>query len=130
VEEDVPDHYNSPACHTHALFVRCPEVVTAADAGGGGWVRAFPRVMRLRVHGNPANDTGVSLIPFQGFSPVLKSLSVLFNTLPNSQIFDLIPPPPEDLTLVTDRVDIGCASNFDAAHGRLTSDLARVYWDP
>ena len=112
-----PNRSNSPACHTHTLLVRCPEVITAADAEEGGWIRTFPRVARLRVHGNPANDMEVSLIPFHVFSPVLKSLSIFFNTLPNSQVFDLISSLPllEDLTLVIDGVDVGGASNLDAA---------------
>ena len=38
-----PDPSNSPAYHAHTLLVRFPQVVTAADAGEGGWVRTFSR---------------------------------------------------------------------------------------
>ena len=50
-----PDTSNSPAHHTHSLFVSCVEVVTVADADEGGWVRAFSRVTRLAVHTFSAN---------------------------------------------------------------------------
>ncbi|KAF9646818.1 hypothetical protein BDM02DRAFT_2890061 [Thelephora ganbajun] len=105
-----PDHSSSPAYHTRALLVGCPEVVTNADAGGGGWVRTFSRVIRLGVHGNPATVSGreVSLTPFHRFSLSLKDLHIVSKTLPDSQIFDLISTLPllEDLTLGINGVDV------------------------
>ena len=52
-------------------------------------------------------STEVSLTPFYGFSPVLKSLHILVNMLQNSQIFDLISSLPilEDMTLAANGTD-------------------------
>ena len=41
-----PDPANSPACYTRLLSIDCVEVVTAADAEEGGWIRAFSKVVR------------------------------------------------------------------------------------
>jgi len=49
-KETFPDSGNSPAYHTRSPFVGCPRSVTAADAEEGGWIRAFSRVVRLKVH--------------------------------------------------------------------------------
>ena len=95
-----PDPSNSPAYYTHVLSVKCPQVVTAADAGKGGWIQAFSRVVRLSLD-NP-DDPKVSLAPFYGFSPVLKSLRVS-STLPQiSHIFNFARSFPllEDLALI------------------------------
>ena len=100
---------NSPAYHTHTLSVHCPEEVANTDGEEDGWIRGFSRVERfnLVVSGNPLaniSDLEVTLTPFHGFSPVLKSLHVSYSTLQTSQIFDLISSLPvlKDLTLVTD----------------------------
>jgi len=71
-----PDPANSPAYHTRSLSVGCPQFVTVADAGEGGWLRAFSRVVQLKVDTNFEGHHGseVSLVPFHNFSPVLKSL--------------------------------------------------------
>ena len=98
-----PGQSNSPACHTHTLSVGCPEEVTTADAEQGGWIRSFSRVVWLVVHGNPV----VSLTPFHGFSPAPKYLCILSNTLPNSQIFDLIcslPPSRGGINGIEDNI--------------------------
>ena len=104
-----PDTSNSPAHHTHSLFVSCVEVVTVADADEGGWVRAFSRVTRLVVHTFSANfnHPTVSLIPFHGFSPVLKNLRIFSTTLRTSQILDLVSTLPqlEDLSVTSVRDD-------------------------
>ena len=100
-----PDHASSPAYHTHTLFVGCPGDVTVADAEQGGWIRSFSRVVELVVYssrGKP-HPPEVSLIPFHGFSPVLKCLDVYSSTLSTSETFALISSLPllEDLTLST-----------------------------
>jgi hypothetical protein len=48
-KETFLDPSNSPAYHTRTLMVGCPQVVTAADADEGGWIRTFSRVVRLNV---------------------------------------------------------------------------------
>ena len=44
-----PDPANSPAYYTRFLEIGCVELVTAADAEEGGWIRAFSNVVRLDV---------------------------------------------------------------------------------
>jgi len=98
-----PDIADSPACHARTLFISCPWLIVAADAGEGGWIRAFSRVAKLDV----ANDTRyftvmeISLAPFRKFSPTLKSLCIGPIRLPNAWLFDLICSFPllEDLSL-------------------------------
>jgi hypothetical protein len=41
MEEDVSGSFNSPARYAKTLSVGCPQVVTAADAEAGGWIRGF-----------------------------------------------------------------------------------------
>ena len=123
-----PDPSASPARYTKALFVDCPHAVTAADTGEGGWIRAFSKVAQLEVgclHGGPA----ISLIPFHGFSPVMKILHLNF-TLPSpSEIFNLILSFPllEDLTVVsygTELTDNGDGSDELSATAQLSNPPA------
>ena len=114
-----PDHSSSPAYHARTLWIGCPEVVTVGDAEEGGWIRAFSRVEQLVVRGNPTNVgdlESITLTPYHGFSPTLKSLRVFFNTLPNPQIPDLISTLPilENMSLVTNGFDIDDVFSFDA----------------
>ena len=100
-----PDPSNSPAHHTRFLSIRCPHVVTAGDAEEGGWIRTFSRVVCLDIASGlvlDSDDTEVSLTPFRGFSPVLKTLRLLWAEIKLSQIFNLICslPPLENLILV------------------------------
>jgi hypothetical protein len=100
-----PDPFNSPAYHTHTLSVLCSHAVTPADGEAGGWITGFSRVVRLVLDAQEAYvyDTPIPLVPFHGFSPVLKSLHMTFVVPPSSRIFDLILSFSllEDLTLVT-----------------------------
>jgi hypothetical protein len=48
-EETFPDPSTSPACYANILFIDCIQVVTAADAEAGGWIRGFSRVVHLKV---------------------------------------------------------------------------------
>ena len=113
-----PDQSSSPAYYTHTLLVSCLEDVTVADAEQGGWIRSFSRVVELHVYDRTMglNPLRVSLVPFHGFSPVLKYLLVASSTLSNSEIFALISSLPllEDLTLLTKRNNIDDdAPNFN-----------------
>jgi hypothetical protein len=99
-----PNHANSPAYHTHTLFIGCPQAVKEADAEEGGWIQTFSRVERLMVDCTRAafNNTEISLAPFHKFSPSLKSLRVISLIIPRPQVFNLIHSLPllEDLTLI------------------------------
>ena len=96
-KEAFPDPLTSPARYTETLRIDCLHVVTAADAEPGGWIKSFSRVVHLRL---AEYDGGrFSLLPFHGFSPVLKSLDVEFGAHPPT--FDLILSFPllEDLAV-------------------------------
>ena len=100
-----PDPAHSPAYHTRSLLVGCLQVVTAADAEEGSWIRTFHNVERLELRcgtrslGEPEGP----LVPFHNFSPVLKSLSVVSRNLRCSQVFNLICSQPllEDLSVLS-----------------------------
>ena len=112
-KETFPDPSSSPGHYTETLLVYCLHVVTAADAEAGGWIRGFSQVVHLKLgHFNGSADT---LLPFHGFSPVIKSLSVVFHLLPPSQTFDLILSFPllEDLTVATYGVETDDSDGSD-----------------
>ena len=69
------DPANTPAYHTRLLYVSCIEVITAADAEEGGWIRAFSNVVRLVMWNGARNfhlmtsaDSHISLHRFHGLS--------------------------------------------------------------
>jgi hypothetical protein len=103
-KEAFPDPSTSPAHYAKTLFVECPQVVVAADAEPGGWIRGFSGVVNLRVGSHALSaDRSFSLVPFHGLSPVLKSLHVIARSLRPSQIVNLILSFPllEDLAMNT-----------------------------
>ena len=118
-----PDPSNSPAHHTRFLSIRCPHTVTAGDAEEGGWIRTFSRVVCLDMAsglGQNLDDSEVSLIPFHGFSPILKTLRLLSAQMKHSQIFDLICslPPLENLILAA----FGTPDDDNLGVGRLPTE--------
>ena len=101
-----PDPSNSPAHHTRSLSIYCLEVVTAADAAKGGWIRTFSRVVRLDVINGKDHDLRTYLPLFRD---TLKSFSLSSFYIRYSQIIDLIYSFPllEDLTLIGGSHDDG-----------------------
>ena len=97
-----PDPSTSPACYTTTLDVGCSHVVAAADAEVGGWIRGFSRVVHLGVGNRVSSDdeSKISLLPFHGLSPNVKSLRLYFIDLPPPRVLDLAITFPllEDLT--------------------------------
>jgi hypothetical protein len=95
-----PDPSHSPAHHTRTLFISDPPHVVAADADEGGWIRAFRNVVHLYLGFFDSEDPRVSLVPFHGLSPTLRSL-YLVNT--SMEVLDLICSFPllEDLELAS-----------------------------
>ena len=87
-----PDPSTSPACCAKRLFISCPRLIVAAAAREGCWVSVFSCVVYLSMNtiGSDIKDRTISLVPFHGFSPVLKSLRVVSCALPHSQVFNLI----------------------------------------
>ena len=66
-----------------------------------------------------ANESGIPLLPFQGFSPIIKSLRVEFITLLSSQVLDLVLSfrRLEDLTVTA-------VNSIDAGDGPVGSSTA------
>jgi hypothetical protein len=92
-----PDPSNSPAHYTRHLSIHGLPLVTATNADAGGWIGAFHNVVHLHL-GDLSMDHQVSLIPFHGLSPTLRSLSL---SDISSEILDFICSFPllEDLEL-------------------------------
>ena len=112
-----PDPFNSPAHYTTVLFVKYPLAVTAVDAGEGGWISAFARVVQFEVDANDTDPgwSGACFVPFYGFSPAVKSLRLSFHTFPPSQTFNLIQSFPllEDLSVTSFDRSIDRNRGFD-----------------
>ena len=104
-KEIFPDPSTSPSCYTKSLYVDCARAITAADAAAGGWITGFSRVVHLEVGdlGSTSRGSAISLVPFHGFSPIIKSLRIAFTALSSSQMFALMLSFPllEDLTAIT-----------------------------
>jgi hypothetical protein len=100
-KEMFPDPSISPGCYVKLLFVGNSEVVTVADAEAGGWITGPSRVVRLVVS-SVHDESKTPFIPFHGFSPVIKSLSVFTPTLLPSPILSFILSFPllEDLSVI------------------------------
>ena len=100
-----PDPSTSPTCYTETLFIGWPHIVADAGAGEDCWLSAFSHVAHLGmvIDGRDVEQTTVFLIPFHGFSPILKSLSMAYAGLPYSQIINLIRSFPllEDVSVDT-----------------------------
>jgi len=115
-KDTFPDSTDSPAHHARTLVIHCPDLVVASDAEEGGWIRAFSGVANLGVYNdNWYSKAPVSLAPFRGFSPTLKSLRIFPITLPCPELFDLIRSSPllEDLFL---RCQDKSSANDDGPH--------------
>ena len=98
-----PDPSTCPAYFTKSLHVGCARAVTAADAEPGGWLTGFSHIVHLGVETEELypGESPVSLVPFHGFSPVIKSLHLGSIDLPPSRIFNFVLSSPllEDLTV-------------------------------
>ena len=108
-----PDPSTSPARYTRTLLIECPWAVTAAATEEGGWIQTFSCVVHLEMDLGRANSGDLAnpcLVPFHGFSPVVKSLHLSHIPLPLPPIFYLISSFPllENLSLLT---HVGISSN-------------------
>lgn len=97
-----PDPSTSPAHYTQTLSIVFPLVITAADAGEGGWIPTFSRVVHFEVDIRKTSPP-VTLVPFHGFSSAIKSLCVTFADFPPARVSSLIHSFPllEDLSAVS-----------------------------
>ena len=97
-----PDPANSPARYAKTLYFGS-NVVAAADAEVGGWIRGFSSVVHLALFIRRSFLSGSSsLVPFHGFSPAMKSLRMILVIFPSPQIFNLVLSFPllEDLAVI------------------------------
>ena len=88
-----PEPSTSPACYTRSLVIKYPMAVATADAGEGGWITTFSQVEDFQFDflTMTINPMSISyLVPFHGFSPILKSLSVMYTAFHPSGLFNLI----------------------------------------
>jgi hypothetical protein len=119
-----PDLSKSPAHHTRSILIYGLSVITTADGGVGGWIRSFHNLVHLHLGRRGSEDHRVSLVPFQGLSPTLRSLRLTSTSL---EILDLICSFPllEDLALVTLRGG-GAADvwNIPSTSPKLTGSLS------
>ena len=101
-----PDPSDSPARYAHSLSIRGAPVVTPVDMGAvDGWIHVFSGIVQLHVNMCGFNSGGkISLVPWRGLSPTLKSLRLTYgpSTL-SSEIFGFVCSFPliEDLALDT-----------------------------
>jgi hypothetical protein len=93
-----PDPSNSPARYTRSLSIHGIPHVTTADMDVGGWIRTFRNLVHLHLECFGPVDHEVSLAPFHGISPTLRSLRL---TCAFPEVLDLICSFPllEDLAL-------------------------------
>ena len=98
-----PDPLNSPAHYTRILTLRGHQLV--AVAGPVPRIRAFPfrNLVHLSIHSesNGSGGNRVSLVPFHGLSPTVKSLRLALSYAQPSEVLGLICSFPvlEDLEL-------------------------------
>jgi len=113
-----PDPSISPAHYTKCLVIGSPHIVTTTGAEEGDWTRGFSGVVRLEVDDQSVyiDESEVSLLPFHGLSPVVKSLHLCFAVLPSSRIFNLVLSFPllEDLVMVVRQGSIDDGDEFKA----------------
>jgi hypothetical protein len=116
-----PDPSTSPAHYALSLYICGVPIITAADEDVGGWIRTFHNVVRLDLEClGPTNDR-LSLAPFHGLSPALRSLCLTATSL---EVLDLICSFPllEDLELVALNRGNG-ARNTPSTSPKLTGSL-------
>jgi hypothetical protein len=94
------DPSTSPAHYTHSLSISGIPFIPVPDTHAGGWIHTFHNLEHLHLEYHGWEDDQVSLVPFHGLSPTLKSLHL---TSAFSEVLDLICSFPllEDLALIS-----------------------------
>ena len=121
--EAFPDPATSPAHNIRTLSIRNPTFITTEDTDT---LLTFCGITCLTMNTDLREDGSVSLAPFYGFSPVVRSLHLTSAFLRNSEIVNLICffPLLEDLTLVSHRHIIGSNGwEYPPTSPRLTGTL-------
>ena len=78
----------SPACYTRSLDINLSQDITATDAGGGGWIPTFSRVVHMGI--SITRQAEPPLFLFHRFSPTLESIRVNFSFCMPSSLTDFI----------------------------------------
>ena len=99
------DPSTSPACYVWILITICfPEIVTTG-AEEDGCISTFTNVLDFGMVApeTDPSESPISLLPFYGFSPGLKTLRLAFPIVPPPQLFNLICSFPllDDLHIVS-----------------------------
>ena len=97
-----PDPSNSLSHHARTLHL-CEQVVpTLTDPDVGRWIRTFHRVENLYMDIFGRDYYGVSFVQLHGFSPTLKSLTLVYTSVSLKEVFNLICSFPllEDLGFI------------------------------
>jgi len=120
-----PDPSTSPAHYAKTLFLGCPHVFMAADAEAGGWIRGFSRVGNLILgsQGTHGDESDVFLVPLQGLSPVVRSLSMECATCSSQRILDLILSFPLLEDLAVTNYNYVAINEHDGSNGLPTAAL-------
>ena len=103
-----PDPSNSPAHYARTLAILGGKLVAAASTDVGRWILAFHNVVHFHVNaGSWVENWGynyqISLIPFHGLSPTIRSLCLYSSFIPSSETLDLVCSFPliEDFTFIS-----------------------------
>ena len=96
-----PDPSNSPARYVRDLSIGAHQFPPALSMDFHAGIRSFRHVTTLKLYTIWCDDSRISLAQLHGFSPVLKSLLLLYESAPPSEVFNLVCsfPSLEDLSL-------------------------------
>ena len=72
----------------HLLIGSVPDVIAATVAHA--WIRAFCNIVSLTVRTNAWHDRQTPLVPLHTLSSTLKSLRLVYDSIPPSEVFGLI----------------------------------------
>ena len=101
-----PDPLNSPAHYTRTLTIHDHDALAVAGPVVAQWICAFPfhNVVDLNIHSDSrgSGNDRISLVPFHGLSPTVRSLRLTLSHAQPAEVFSLICSFPllEDFTLL------------------------------
>ncbi|KAF9780872.1 hypothetical protein BJ322DRAFT_1112265 [Thelephora terrestris] len=85
-----PNPSDSPAHHIRILRLSDIDSITAAGTHASAWFRSFHRVEALQLQSRWSEYLSISLAPFKGFSPTLRSLRLFLLSVPLPDALELI----------------------------------------
>jgi hypothetical protein len=138
-ERTFPVPLSSPGRYTKSLSI-CALCATFRSEEACSWIRAFPNVSSFKVYSHGAADIyeynmtfaeenyipfGISLVPFHGFSLVLKSLTIGISHLPPQEVLEFILSFPllKDLTVH----GLGAQNHYDEEEDQMNLQIPSVF---